>query len=51
MLYPRIKKKKKSFKLFMYDLFDDVRIIFFKIVKIMINRDYFILFMKKSFHI
>ena len=51
MLYPKIKKKKKSFKLFLIDRFDDVKIAFFKVIKIILSKDHFVLFLKKSFHI
>lgn len=51
MLYPKIKKKKKSFKNFILDILDNIKVIIYKIIKIMIDKDYFILFMKKSFHL
>ena len=51
MLYPKIKKKKITFKSRIINLFDDIRTIFYKIIKIMIDKDYFVLFMKKKFHI
>ena len=51
MLYPKIKQKKITFKSRFNDLLDDIKIKFYKIIKIIISKDYFILFMKKSFHI
>lgn len=51
MLYPKIKKKKTSIKLFFINILDDIRSNFYKIIKIMIDKDYFVLFMKKTFHI
>ena len=50
MLYPKIKKKKISIKTHFINFKDDIRSIFYKIIKIIIDKDYFILFMKKKFH-
>ena len=51
MLYPKIKKKKVSIKMHISNLLDDIRNAFNKIIKIMIDKDYFVLFMKKKFHL
>lgn len=51
MLYPKIKKKKQTLKMHMIDILDDIKIVIYKIIKIMINKEYFILFVKKSFHL
>lgn len=51
MLYPKVKKKKIKFKTIILDILDEVKIRFYKLIKIMIDKDYFILFMKKSFHL
>ena len=51
MLYPKIKKRKITFKSRIIDLCDDIKIKFYKIIKMMISKDYFVLFMKKNFHI
>jgi hypothetical protein len=51
MLYPKVKKKKITLKSRVNDLCDDIKSIFYKIVKILISKEYFILFMKKNFHI
>lgn len=54
MLYPKIKKRKRkkyTFKMFLQDIIDNLRIIIYKTIKVFIDKDYFILFMKKSFHI
>ena len=41
MLYPKIKRKKSRFKIF---------ITIYTIIKMIQSREYFILFMKKNFH-
>lgn len=51
MLYPKIKKKKITIKTRISSIFDDIRNIFYKVIKIMIDKDYFVLFMKKNFHL
>lgn len=51
MLYPKIKKKKTKFKTIILDIFDEFKIRFYKLIKIMIDKDYFVLFMKKNFHL
>jgi len=50
MIYPKIKKKNKSIKFWLINLFIDIKNILFKILKMIVSLDYFILFMKKNFH-
>ena len=51
MLYPKIKKKKTTFKSHFYNILYDIKKRFYKLIKIMIDKEYFVLFMKKNFHL
>ena len=48
MFYPKIKKKKRKFK--MNNITDSIKNLIYTGVKIFQSKEYFILFMKKSFH-
>ena len=51
MLYPKIKHKKNKFKSFISKIKDDMKNIFYDIIYLMKSKDYFMIFMKKNFHI
>lgn len=51
MLYPKIKKKKQRIKTYILDILDDIKIMTYKTIKMIISIDYFILFVQKRFHL
>ena len=51
MLYPKTKHKKNIFKSFMSKLKDDMKNILYDIIYLIKSKDYFMIFMKKNFHI
>ena len=51
MLYPKTKRKKNKFKSFMSKVKDDMKNIFYDIIYLIKSKDYFMIFMKKNFHI
>lgn len=50
MLYPKIKRKKSRFKIFITNITSNIKNTIYTIIKIIQSREYFILFMKKNFH-
>lgn len=51
MLYPKIKEKKNKFKAFAAKFKDDMKNILYDLIYLMKSKDYFVIFMKKNFHI
>lgn len=51
MLYPKIKQKKSNFKLYINKIVDNIKNLFINIILSLKSKEYFIIFMKKSFHL
>lgn len=51
MLYPKTKPKKHKFKVFITKIKDDMKNILYDIIYLIKSKDYFVIFMKKNFHI
>lgn len=51
MLYPKIKVKKSNLKKFIYNIIINIKELIYKYLKTFQSKEYFILFMKKNFHI